>query len=393
MSLRPQVSPGFVTDWHTADTDPPLFATPGWLRAMAHRLGPSPVTLTVTDDAAPGVVLAATHGAVQRQPRPGEFFDLHHVLIGTDPTIPLTDAARAARAELAAAAPPPQRWVPNLTVMLPGYECHLVGPGRRDSAVSSTLVDGALRWADAEGLPTVAFLYTTPDAVELATALTARGFVHIPLSLTWDLHLPGSGLADYFAYLPHKRRIEARRERRLLRDAGVQVAAGGVTDIDAVFDRLVELRCRLVEKYRGRADPESEAAKLRVVIEDVAGGRPRVFTAVAPDGTVVGFAVFAEHQGSLLALAVGYDYDDPRARLAYFETAFYQAAETAYQEGIHTLRYGQGSWQAKRARGASGTELAGWFHSHDDDLTKAVRASAAVTELAHPGGQPTTGRN
>jgi predicted N-acyltransferase len=147
-----------------------------------------------------------------------------------------------------------------------------------------------------------------------------------------------------------------------------------------VFDDLVDLRCQLVTKYRGQADRTHEGARLRTMVEVVAGGHPTLLLATAED-TPVGFALFAPNRDEWLCLAVGHDYADPRSRLTYFGAAYYRAAEAAYATGVHTIGYGQGSWQAKRARGCRPTPLAGWVHSTDPALAAAVRASAAMTEL------------
>jgi hypothetical protein len=182
---------------------------------------------------------------------------------------------------------------------------------------------------------------------------------------------------DYLASLPRKRRKETRREARTLAESGVDIRKA---DVWPVFDDLVDLRCQLVAKYRGRADREHEASRLRTMVEDVAGGQPTLLLATADD-TPVGFALFAPNRDEWLCLAVGHDYADPRSRLTYFGAAYYRAAEAAYAAGVRTLGYGQGSWQAKRARGCRPTPMAGWVHSTDPALAAAVRASAGVTEL------------
>jgi predicted N-acyltransferase len=273
--------------------------------------------------------------------------------------------------------------------MLPGYECVPVGPAAADPAALAALVGGAVQWAAAAGLRAVAFLYTRPTAAELAGVLAGRGFTPVPLSLHWDLELPGSDPSDYLAGLPGKRRKEARRELRELARAGVLLRPA---DPAEVFDDLVRLRSQLVAKYRGGVDPGALRVRLRRLVEQVAGGRPQVLVAEAggspgAGGSLVGFALFAEHPEpagrTWHCLAVGFDYTDPRSRLAYFGTAFYAAAGAAYPAGIRRLGYGQGSWQAKRARGCRGTPLTGWVRAADPELAAAVRASAAATELIH----------
>lgn len=341
---------------------------------MDGRLGPRPLTFLVSEDDRP--VLAA-FASVQTVCRPDEFFDLHHVLIAPTAGYPMTEPARAARTELSRTAPGPDAWLPSLVVMLPGYECVPVGPAATDHAVLAALVASCLDWAADAGIATVAFLYTRPDQVALTSALGEANFIELPLTYTWDLHLPDTGIADYLALLPRKRRAEIRRETRALANSGVRVR---VAEVDQVFADLVRMRCQLVAKYRGRADPDHERRRLRTMVDVVAGGRPTLLLA-GTDDMALGFAMFGPNRDEWLCLAVGYDYGDPRYRLTYFATTYHQAVETAYLAGVSTIGYGQGSWQAKLARGCRPTRLAGWVHSTDPALAAAARTSAAVTEL------------
>ncbi len=373
--LDVEVVDGLTPLWPELAVGAPLLATPGWLRAMDGRLGGRPVTVVVRRD---GRATLAAFATVQTEPRPGELFDVHHAVVHPG-ELPLTPTARAARERLAAAAPPPSRWLPCLLLMLPGYECAPVGPGADDPAAADALVDGALRWAAARGIATVAALYTRPGAVTLTGALVARGFVGVPLMPAWELRLPGTGLPDHLATLPSKRRVEARRELRVLAEAGVRIEQ---VDADDVFDDLVRLRRGLVRKYRGADDPDAERTKLRRIVDDVAGGHPHVLLATAGSGAVLGFALFAEHGGGWHCLALGSDYDDPRSRLTYFATAYYRAAELAYSCGVRTIGYGLGAWRAKRARGCQPVPLTGWVHTTDTTLTPTLRTTARITHLS-----------
>lgn len=313
-----------------------FLASPAWLAAMRGRL-PDPVPL-----AAKGV---EAHAFIQREPRPAEFYDLHHVLTTDAPALPITRTPIDS---------PP--WVPALIVMAPGYECLPIGS--TDPAALNALVSAAL----AHDVPTVAFLYTRAGPLE--AVLGDRGFTKVPLSLTWDLHLPGTGIADYLASFARKRRKEIRREMRSTVD---------VRREEPDLDELTALRCRLVEKYRGTSDAAKERAKLAALaaMDSV--------VLVARPGKAVGFAMFARHESSWTCTAVGFDYADERSRLAYFGTAFYAAAEHAYAEGVRTISYGQGSWAAKRSRGCTGTPLNGWIHTADPALGEVLRISAETT--------------
>lgn len=372
VSLTVEVATGLAASWPGLVGDGPLFATTGWLRAMAGRLGPEPLTFVVRRD---GRAELAAFASVQRRHRPGELFDLHHVLVEPSQVLPLTEPARQARSGLSRLAPAPQRWTPFLLCMLPGYECAVVGSG--DPAALRVLVDGTVDWAREHGIATVAMLYVRPAATALAAALAERGFTAVPLTPTWDLRLPGTSFADYLAGLPRKRRKEAGRELRRLEVAGVRIEP---VDVEAVFEHLVRLRCNLVARYRDGRDPHAERVKLRHIVDDVAGGHPHVLLATAGDDPV-GFALFAAHRDEWHCLATGSEYADARSRLTYFATAYYRAAEHGYRHGVRTIGYGLGAWEAKRARGCRPTPLTGWIHTTDPQLSDTVRTSARLTRL------------
>jgi hypothetical protein len=352
------VHDGVPPEWTVLARPGPIFASPGWLRAMHGRLGGETRTFVVHDRGRPVLAAATT---VQCLPRPGEFFDLHHVLISPAPALPYTSASRARRAALAATAPPPVRWQPSLVVMLPGYEC-------------------VQQWADEQGLRTVAYLYVRPDAATLRTALDRDRYDMIPISLTWDMPVDGGGFPGYLARLHRKRRTEARRELARLAESGVSIGPLDPDQTAAAFHRLVDLRCQLVRKYRGTADLATQRLRVRALIDDVCGGDPVIVAATAgPD--ILGFALFAPWADDWHCLSVGFDYTDPRSRYAYFATAYYGVVPLAAAAGVRRIGYGQGAAHAKSSRGCIATPLSGHLRTDDPALAEAFRASAAITAI------------
>ncbi len=380
MGVSVEVWPGIAPQWPTLAADGPLLTSSSWLGALAHRLGDSQLTIVVSQD---GEAKLAALATVHRTPAPGEFFDLHHVVVSPAPALPLSSAARAARAELAGQAPAPERWVPNLIVMLPGYECVPVGPGTADLDLLRELVGGALGWAREHELATVAFLYTHAEPAGLGIALADAGFTAMPLSRTWVLPVPADGMDGYLATLSPKRRAEAGRELRRLSEAGVtvrQLDPSELTD-EPTLAKIAALRAQMQRKYRGRADDERELAKLRPMLTDLCAGQAIVFGAQA-DGDLLGFTLFCPHGDCWYCLVAGYDYADPRSRFCYFATAFYGPVPIAANAGVRSLAFGQGSAGAKQSRGCVGLPLTGWLWSADPALTAAIHASAQLTELA-----------
>lgn len=379
VSITSSVCDGIAPQWPALADGGQLYTSPAWLRAMSGRLGDRTVTIVVSEN---NQAVAAALASVQTEPAAGEVFDLHHIFVSPTPPLPLTPAARSARVKLAGSAPQPSRWVPSLVVMLPGYECLLVGPRRDDAGILGELATAACAWADQHDLRTIAFLYTRPEDASLAAVLADRGFTGVPLSITWDLPVPADGLAAYFAALPRKRRQEARRELSMLDQAGVRVGELDQVALTsgAALDQLAALRCQLAAKYGRHPDQRSERARLERLISDVGAGQARAVTAMAGE-VMIGFALFCPYGSTWHCLAVGFDYADPRSRLCYFGVAFYGAVPVAAAGGAKWLSYGQGAAQAKRARGCVGTPLTCWVRTTDPDLSAAVLASAEVTDL------------
>jgi uncharacterized protein len=369
-------------------TDARFLGRGPWLHAMAGRLGDPTLTFSVrgSADAAAGPtngsgrsVLAAVHAAVLRRPVPGEPYDLHGVVAGAGHPRPFTAAALAARAVIAERWPDPEQWLPNLLVMYPGYESFPVGPGAADPAVLDALVGAILDWAQSAGLRAVSFTFVRPELSALVGALSRHGFTPIPLTVDCELPVPGPTFEDYLATLSAKRRLEAGRELRRMRDAGVRLVQPSAAE---VFDDLVRLRCLLQHKYRGRADEAKERMKIRRLIDQVAGGEPRVFCAVA-GRDVLSAGMFVTAGDAWTCVLTGSDAFDPRSRYGYFATVYYEPVRTAAAAGVRMLHYGQASWQAKLSRGCRPTPLTGWVRALDPSLTEAVARSAAVSVLEY----------
>ncbi|MGW0070105.1 hypothetical protein ACWDUI_21890 [Streptosporangium sandarakinum] len=368
--------PGRPPEWPALAADGPMFATERWLTAMRGRVPGAAYTFVLREAGAAVLALYGTVVTGVDRPGRGEVFDLPYVLVGDPAELPLSAAARAARAAgPPLPAPPREGWFPHLVVMLPGYECHPLGPLARDREALDALVGAITDWARERGLRAVAFLYPPPGTAPLGRVLSARGFTGVPLAYSCELRLPGGGFEDYLAALPRKRRGEARRELRLLREAGVEVRAERVSEPGA---DVVELKCGHSAKYNGRPpDRAKTAGRLR----DLCAGGALLLRAERA-GDLLGYGLFVEHAGVWYCVSTGMDYSSAAARHTYFATVFYEPARLAYPAGVRRLHYGQGSWRAKTARGCEAVELPGWVLPLDPALEPAVTWSARTTALS-----------
>ncbi|MEV4099772.1 GNAT family N-acetyltransferase [Nonomuraea sp. NPDC049649] len=330
----------------------PLFSTGRWLAAMSGRVPGSPYTFELG-----GAIL---HGTVVARPHPGEAFDLGTLLAADTARLPLSPATRAARAGRTS-------WpgcAPHLVVMLPGYECHALGPAGEDAAAVEALVGEIVAWARGRALRAVAFLFTRGRALE--RALGGQGFTGIPMSYSCEL-TPG-------APLPARRAKEARRELRRLAEAGVRLRT---SEISRPVPGMVDLKCGHSLKYGGNPDPVAAARRL----EALCSGGALLFSAELGE-RLLGYGLFVPHRDTWYCVSTAMAYDVREARHTYFATAFYEPAARAAEAGVGRLHYGHGAWRAKLSRGCRAIELPIWVLALDPELKPLIEWSARTTTPA-----------
>lgn len=371
------VAPWHAGTWSQFDDAAPFPATTAYLDATAGRIPGTPLSFLLREA---GVPVAGLHGTVIADAAPYEVFNLHHVVVGPAPMLPLHPESRPRRAGLAQRTDPAD-WSPSLVVMYPSYECFAVGAAAHSPAHMDQLVRGVVDWAADADIRAVAFLYvpSPPDGPlsALALALRAAGFDRIPLSYACTLPLTGAAFDDYLRSLPAGRRGDVRRELRALDRSGISF---GVRPLRDCFDDVVRLRCALVRKYRGAAQDGAERGRLRQIAALWTEHEIGVFQGSLPSA-MLGFALFHGYRGTWYPYWTGADYDHPRHRLVYFQTLYYEPIRLALDAGATMIDYGQGSWAAKRSRGCDLTPMDGWVMPLRAHLRPITAASAACTEL------------
>jgi Peptidogalycan biosysnthesis/recognition len=371
------VLPWRASIWSDFDGNAPFPATAACLDATVGRIPGTSLMFLLRES---GVTLAGLLGTVVTAAAPYEVFNLHHIILEPSTTLPLSEGSRIARQELAATVDP-AAWSPSLILMYPNYECFAVGAAVDDPNHMDRLVGAIVDWAAVTGLRTVALLYLSAlasgSASVLAQVLQARGFCRIPLSYACVLHLTGETIEDFLRTLPGKQRRDIQREIRRLAASGVSF---GLSPLHDCFDDVIKLRCALVRKYRGVVDERAERHRLRQIAALWREQEIGVFHGTWNDH-MLGFALFHGYRGTWYPYWTGADYDHPKHRGTYFQTVYYDPIMLAAQSGVRTIDYGQGSWQAKRARGCELVQLDGFIMPLRETLRPALKASAACTRL------------
>lgn len=342
MTARFEVTPGLPADWPalTAGAFPP--ARERWIRFGLSWFHGEYRTFALRDE--DGTCLAAMGGTVLAEPGPVGRRDPWSILSG-----------RMAYMGLLAEDEPP--WgdaaeddvFPCLVHMYPYYATFPVGEEAGDPDGLVRYLDALVGWAGDHGVRSIAMLFLTEDAAPLLPALDRVGFSTVPLIERADLHVTWKDFDGYVDSLANKNRRHVRSEVRRTGEHGL---VAGTRQLEAEEPELLELRCELIAKYDGSADPEAEGRILHLIREHVPPEDTIVFT-LALDGTLVSYCLFIRDDDVWTAMLTGSRYSMPEASFGYFSTVYYQPAAAAPAAGIRTIAYGPATIDAKRRRGCT----------------------------------------
>lgn len=334
-----RVTPGVPADWDALAGDVPALARARWIR-FGQSWYPGPYVTFAASGAAGCVAMG---GTVLPSPAAVPRRDPWHILTGRLGDLGLfAGGGHPWERDL-----DPAAVHPCLVLMYPYYGTLPVGTGARDPGALAEFVDGLMDWARAEGVASIAVLYLMGEADALLKVLSAAGFAVAPMGQRADLAVTWSDFGGYLRALPKKYRDEVKREIRRMDERGLVRRERALADDEP---ELLDLRCKLIEKYDGRVDVAAQAAMFDMIREHVAPADITVFTVSAGE-RLVSFSLFIQDGAEWSVMLTGTNYADPEAAYGYFSAMFYQPAERAPARGVRQLSYGYGTLDAKRRRG------------------------------------------
>jgi predicted N-acyltransferase len=129
-----------------------------------------------------------------------------------------------------------------------------------------------------------------------------------------------------------------------------------VRSADALDLTLATQYAGLQRRYKHSGDPEEIMASYKHQREQI-GGSFRVFVTESA-GKPLGFVLALQHDDVLYTRHAGFERGEGRSsNFVYFNTLFYAMIEYAIEQGVTRIEYGTESYDAKRRRGASTTDL------------------------------------
>lgn len=341
MTERFEVSAGLPADWDSYAGAGPAAGRGRWI-AFGQSWYPGDYQTFALRDGT-GRCLVALGGTVLPAPAAVPRRDPWHMLTGRTASVGLfADGGHPWAADL-----DPAAVHPCLVLMYPNYATFPVGSAAADPDALRRFVAALTEWAGEARIASIALVYLTPRAAPLVDALAAAGFGTVPMGERCDLPVTWSDFDGYLRSLPKKYRDEVKREINRLDERGLVRSSRPLRDHEP---ELLDLRCRLIEKYDGAVDPAQQEAIFAGIRRHVAPEDITVFTVSAGD-RLLSFSLFIQDGGEWTVMLIGSAYGDPEAPYGYFSTMFYQPAATAPARGIDLLAYGYGTLDAKRRRG------------------------------------------
>lgn len=248
----------------------------------------------------------------------------------------------------------PSAWLPlRLIGTRAAYRNELLlHPDHRGSVevrrrLAGELLSAALGELDREPPAARALMYLTADAASDLLPLLPPG---MPLLLTGADTMMQVAWDDFDGYLSH---LGWQGRRTVRRDMASFAAAGLETWTSRLGECCEEVGPLLGNLQRRHGVDVSDEQATGLLRAQVPTLDPMSLVFVSRRrGRAVGFALFYEWQGCLHARAAGFDYAATEGTATYFNLTFYLPIRHAIERRLRSLRWGLGTLESKRRRGA-----------------------------------------
>ena len=183
-------------------------------------------------------------------------------------------------------------------------------------------------------------------AAGVREALVEAGYTVFVQSFEVRLPVPWTSFEQYVGWLPSKRRNAVRKDDEHTGAHGLQVVRTKLAGNEAT---IAPLAANVERRYGHAADASALERTLRG--QTAAAGAYSVLFLLMDGGRVVGYSSHFEWRGTLFLRSVGFDYEHPHVRGAYFTLALYEPLRYAIERGLTELHLGTEGYQAQVLRG------------------------------------------
>jgi len=230
----------------------------------------------------------------------------------------------------------------------PGH-CRLPVAAGAPAATRPALLHALESEAGAAGARSLLFAYVDDADVELRSALAACGYATMRSESSGVVELRWSDFDGYLGSFRTHRRHVVRRERAVLRSAGVCVRVGQVRP--ETIPRLAQLKTNQSAKHGVPGSVEQYMLSFRALLKQL-NDRLIVMEATL-DGDIVGFTLWARWRDALASVQSGFDYERQGRLPLFLALVFYEPIEWAAANGVRWIELGGGGMAGKTAHGCT----------------------------------------
>lgn len=215
------------------------------------------------------------------------------------------------------------------------------------------------------------FLFVSEADKALVSGLQGHGYTSVPWIDTYYMDVNWSDFDGYLASLPHKIRLNVRREIKKCAQSGIAIES--VENFGEIAGELSKLCLNVFSKY-GRLSyafyPVSFFDNLSVHASD----KTKVFVAKKA-GRIVGFSLSLRQGATADCYLCGFDYENQSdSDFTYFNVVYYASVRWAVEEGIRRIHFGTAQPGSKLRRGCRVDKTFSFIKCHSGVLDPAFRA-------------------
>lgn len=255
-----------------------------------------------------------------------------------------------------------------------GFHAPLIASGRPDIATLTELVTDAVEeYPGSRGRWWWPYL---PDrdcepVIEAARAAGHAG-LHL-LGASCALEITVDSIDAFIEQLaPKQRRTNARRERRAFAESGLRLRP-------MPLDEVVEYGAPLLGQVQRKYGHDMDDRYLRTFLDRQ---RQHLAASAAPYGIydsdrLIGFSLGYVNKDEFAVRLVGMDYERLTGAAEYAHLLVYAPVQYCIDNGMTTVHFGKGSYEAKCRRGATATPV--WAVAAGDPATAGFHSTAAAS--------------
>ncbi len=251
---------------------------------------------------------------------------------------------------------------------VPGYD-FLIGPRRDDSRIFADLLDRIDEIANERGLSTTRLYFVDPES-RLHSLLAEHGYVRLSSAHFLWLNRGYGSFDDFLLSFKSSRRTKIKRERRVIRDYGIDIGmVQGPNAPDSFYDDLYLLHRRTWTKHMGPGvRPFLNESFFRLLAENF---RHRCsFSVSQMSGKRVAMALFYNKADKLYGRYWGTFREIP---FLHFATCYYHPIAYAIENGVRAIDPGFGG-EHKAIRGFEDSQAYHYLKFYDEQQRRIAHA-------------------